>query len=255
MKTNRMLLALAFGALLPVYGAASSMPDTGSRDAQLQAQAQQKLEHAKLGKEVILKVDNSAATLSGTVDSVAAKERATKEVLKVPGIVTVINDLQIASATGGDDKLLARIRHEILMYPYYSIFDYIEASSEGGKIKLTGDVVWPWQKTDVGRIVAGITGVKEVENNIEVLPLSPFDNEVRNRIAWAIYRDPILSRYGIQALPPIHVIVKNGNVKLLGYVHDDVEKSAAFRDARFAATFFDLDNQLVVETAQAKAKP
>ncbi len=254
MKTNRMLLALAFGMLLPVYGAASS-PDTGSRDAQLQAQAQQKLEHAKLGKDVVLKVDNSAATLSGTVDSVAAKERATKEVMKVHGIVTVVNDLQIANADGGDNKLLERIRHQILIYPYYTIFDYVEAASNGGMVKLTGDVVWPWQKSDIGGIVAGITGVKQVENDIEVLPLSPMDNELRERIALAIYRDPILSRYGIQALPPIHVIVNNGNVKLLGYVHDDVEKSAAFRDARFAATFFDLDNQLVVETAQAKAKP
>ncbi len=254
MKTKRVVLALAFCGLFPALGSAWVPPDTVSRDAQLQAQAQEKLSHAKVGDKVDLKVENSAATLSGTVDSVAAKERATKEIMKVPGIVTVVNNLQVANAPGGDDKLAERIAHEIRMYPYYTIFNNIEASCDGGRVKLTGQVVQPFEKTDVGRIVAAIPGVKEVENNLEILPLSPFDNELRLRIASAIYRDPILSKYGIQALPPIHIIVKNGNVTLVGYVHDDVEKSAAFRDARFAATYFDLNNQLVVETALAKAK-
>ncbi len=254
MKTRRVVLALAFSTLFVAWGSALASPDAASRDARLQTQAQQKLAHAKIGNNVELKVEDGAATLSGTVNSVAVKERASKEVLKVPGIVTVVNNLQVSEPAGGDDKILARVRHEILMYPYYSIFDYIQASSDGGKVKLTGDVVWPWQKSDVGRIVAAISGVKELANDIEVLPLSPFDNELRWRIANAIYRDPILNRYAIQALPPIHIIVKNGNVTLMGYVNDDVEKSAAFRDARFAATYFDLNNQLVVETAQARPK-
>jgi len=253
MKSKRAVLALAFCALFPAWGSASAMPDTGSHDAQLQTQAQQKIAHAKVGDKIDLKVANAAVTLSGTVDSVAAKERATKEVMKVPGIVTVINNLQVADAAGGDDKLLGKVVHEIRLYPYYSIFDNIEASSDGGRLKLTGQVVQPWQKSDIGRIVASIPGVKQVENNLEVLPLSPFDSELRWRIASSIYRDPVLSRYSIQALPPIHIIVKNGNVTLVGNVHDQVEKSAAYRAARFAATYFDLNNQLAVETAQAKA--
>ncbi len=252
MKANRTVLAFAFCALFPVWSSAAP-PDTASRDSQLLTQAQQKLAHAKVGDKVELKVDNSAATLSGTVDSIAAKERASKEVLKVPGIVTVINNLQVAETAGGDDKLLGRVAHEIRLYPYYSIFDNVEASSDGGRVKITGQVVQPWQKNDIGRIVAAVPGVKQVENDLEVLPFSPFDDQLRLRIASSIYRDPVLSRYSIQALPPIHIIVKNGNVTLVGYVHDDVEKSAAFRDARFAATYFNLDNQLVVETAQAKA--
>jgi hyperosmotically inducible protein len=98
-----------------------------------------------------------------------------------------------------------------------------------------------------------VQGVKEVENNLEVLPLSPFDSAVRRQIAMAIYGNPIFSRYAIQALPPIHIVVKNGNVTLVGYVHDEVEKAMAYSAARFAATYFDLKNQLIVETAQAKA--
>jgi hypothetical protein len=87
MKTNRRVLALAFSLLFPVWGGASSPPDTGSRDGQLLAQGQEKLAHAKVGDKVDLKVENAAATLSGTVDSIAVKERASKEILKVPGIV------------------------------------------------------------------------------------------------------------------------------------------------------------------------
>ncbi len=254
MKTNRAVLTLAFCALFPLWGIASTLPDTQSRDAQVLTQAQQKLAHAKIGDKVALKVEDGTATLSGTVDSVAAKDKASKEIMKVPGITSVINNLQIAAAEGGDDKLLGRVVHEIRMYPYYTVFSNIEASADGGRVKLSGQVVQPWEKSDIGRIIAAIPGVKEVENDLEVLPLSPYDDQLRWRIASAIYRDPLLLKYSNMALPPIHIVVKNGNVTLVGYVHDQVEKAAAFRDARFAATYFDLTNQLVVETAEAKAK-
>jgi hyperosmotically inducible protein len=255
MKMKRTLFTLSLGLALQGWGVASALADTGSRDAQLQALAQEKLAHAKLADKVDLRVENSAATLTGTVDSIGTKERVTREISKVPGLVTVINNLQVADAAGGDDKLGGRIVHEIRLYPYYTIFDNIEASVDNGRVKLMGQVLQPWRKTDIERIVAVIPGVKEVQNDLEVLPLSPFDNELRWRIARAIYRDPMLLRYAIQALPPIHIIVKNGNVTLIGYVHSDVEKATAFRAARFAATYFDLNNQLVVETAQAQKTP
>lgn len=255
MRTNRAFLTLALSILIQGWGIPYALADTGSRDAQLLALGQEKLAHAKVGEKVELRVANAAATLSGTVDSVALKERASREIMKVPGIVTVVNNLQVAAAAGGDDKLLGRIAHEIRLYSYYTIFDNIEASSDGGKVQLKGQVLEPWRKTDIGRIVAQTPGVNEVENDLEVLPLSPFDSELRRRIAGAIYRDPILFRYAIQALPPIHIIVKNGNVTLVGYVHDEVEKATASRAARFAATYFDLNNQLQVETALAKTNP
>lgn len=255
MSNNRALLTLALGVVLAGLGAADASADTGLRDAQLRALAQEKLAHARLADKVGLQVENSAATLSGTVDSIGQKERASREIAKVPGIVSVINNLKVSDAAGGDDKLSGRIVHEIRMYPYYTIFDNIEVAVDGGRARLTGEVLQPWRKSDVQNMVAMIPGVKEVDNQIEVLPLSPFDNELRWRIARAIYGDPVLSRYGIQALPPIHIIVKNGNVTLTGYVNSEVEKQLAFRAARFAATYFDLNNQLVVETAQAKKTP
>jgi hyperosmotically inducible protein len=241
--------------LVQGWSTAYTLADTESRDAQLRALAQEKLTHAKLVGKVDLKVENAAATLSGTVDSIGLKERASREISKVPGIFTVINNLQVSDSVGGDDTLLGRIVHEIRLYPYYTIFDNIEVSADRGQVKITGQVLQPWRRTEIERIVAMVQGVKEIENNLEVLPLSPFDSTLRHRIAMAIYGNPLFSRYAIQALPPIHIIVKNGNVTLVGYVHDQVEKAVAFSAARFAATYFDLNNRLVVETAQAKTTP
>jgi hyperosmotically inducible protein len=252
MKTKKLLLSIGLILLVQAWGILCASADTGSRDARLLAIGQEKLSHVRVGDKVDLKVENAAATLSGEVASIGLKERATREISKVPGIVSVINNLQVADAAGGDDKLLNRVGHEIRLDPWYTIFDNIEASAEGGTVRLTGQVTEPWRKTDIGRIVAAVPGVKGLENDLEVLPLSPFDNQLRSRIAAAIYRDPLLNRYANQALPPIHIIVKNGNVTLTGVVHDPVEKAAAFRAARFAATYLDLNNQLVVETAQAK---
>lgn len=255
MKTKHLILTTALSVMAQAWGTANALADTGSRDAQLRALAQEKLGHAKLVDKVDLKVDNAAATLSGTVDSIGLKERASREISKVPGIHSVTNNLQVADSVGGDDKLLRRIVHEIRLYPYYTIFDNIEASADGGRVMITGQVLQPWRKTDIERIVSMVQGVKEIENDLEVLPLSPFDSALRQRIARAIYGNPMFSRYAIQALPPIHIIVKNGNVTLVGYVLNEVEKATAYRAARFAATYFGLNNQLVVETAQAKAKP
>jgi len=253
MKVKQAVLYLASGVLILVSADLCAWADTGPHDAQLQVLGQAKLARAKVGDKVDLKVENAAATLSGSVPSIGLKERAGREVSKVQGIVTVTNNLQVADVGGGDDKLLDQIARSIRLYPFYTIFDNIEVSSHGAQVKLSGQVVQPWHKEDIGRIVALVPGVKEVENNIEVLPLSPFDNQIRWRIAMAIYRNPLLSSYAIRADPPIHIIVKNGNVTLTGIVHNPVDKAIAEREARFAATYFDLTNQLKVETAMAKA--
>ena len=254
MKTKQILLTTVLSLMVQAWCTSSALADTGTQDAQLRARAEEKLTHAKLADMVDVKVDNAAATLSGTVDSLGLKERAEQEISKVPGLHSVVNNLLVADSAGGDDKLLGRIAHEIRLYPYYTIFDNIEASAEEGRVKITGQVLEPWRKTDIERIVSMVQGVKEIDNELEVLPLSPFDSALRQRIAMAIYGNPMFSRYANQALPPIHIIVKNGNVTQVGFVHDEVEKAMAFRAARFAATYFDLNNQLVVETAQARAK-
>jgi len=117
MKTKQLLLTAALGLLAQAWGAGYASADTGTNDAQLRLKAQEKLAHAKLADKVDLKVEDAAATLSGTVDSIWQKERASREIAKVPGILTVANELKVADPIGGDDKLLGRIVHEIRLYP------------------------------------------------------------------------------------------------------------------------------------------
>jgi len=238
-----------------IFGALSVWADAGRNDAQLRAIGQDKLFHAKLADKVTLNVEDGAATLEGSVDSVWQKERAAKEVSKVDGITRVTNNLTVSAAKGGDDEILDQASREIRKYPYYTIFDNVELSAENGRLVLSGQVTQPWRKDEIGRIVARVSGVTEVENDIEVLPLSAYDDQIRYRVARAIYGEPILSRYMIQANPPIHIVVKNGNVTLVGVVNNEADKVLAGNAAQFAATFFKFDNQLRVETAMAKSKP
>ena len=126
-----------------------------------------------------------------------------------------------------DEALANRVRHEILMYPYYGIFDDVSYRVSNGAVELTGAVTEPWKKDALGRSVQKIPGVTSVTNELEVLPLSPMDNKLRWQIARAIYRDPSLSRYAIQAIPPIHIIVDNGHVTLEGVVNNELERQVA----------------------------
>ncbi len=135
-------------------------------------------------------------------------------------------------------QLERQVIHEIRMYPNYSIFDNIKVRVENGNVALIGQVSQPYKKSDLQRIAANIPGVGSVTNDLEVLPLSPFDNRLRIQVARALYRDPVLSRYSMQAVPPIHIIVDNGHVTLEGVVDTDMEKNVAGIRASGAGTSF-----------------
>jgi hyperosmotically inducible protein len=122
----------------------------------------------------------------------------------------------------GDD--LAR---QVNTYPRFTIFDHVSARVEQGVVTLTGKVTMPYKKQDIGRRVAGIDGVREVQNNIGVLPVSNYDDQLRQRIARAIYGHPTFWRYAAMAHPPIHIIVEGGRVTLTGVVNNDLERVLA----------------------------
>jgi len=221
-----------------------------SKDAELQTKGNEKLLAEKLG--IDLRVEGGTARLEGVVESIAQKQKVERVISKIDGITRVTNNLRIV-ADPDESRLLREAARKIRMYSYYSIFDNVEMEAHNGRLRLKGEVTQPWRKSDIGRLVAEVPGVQAIENDLEVLPLSPMDDQIRLRVARAIYGDPVLSRYGIQANPPIHVVVKNGNVTLTGVVHTSLEKAVAERAARFAATYFGLDNKLVVETERARA--
>jgi hyperosmotically inducible protein len=140
-----------------------------------------------------------------------------------------------------------KVRHELVMLPYYSVFDNLEYKVEGNAVTLSGQVVWPALKSDAYQAVKRIEGVETVTNNIEVLPLSGFDNQIRRAEARAIYRDPVLSRYAWGPVPPIHIIVDNGHVTLEGVVSNQTDKNIAGLRANGVFGVFSVDNRLRVE--------
>jgi hyperosmotically inducible protein len=157
------------------------------------------------------------------------------------------------AAPGSDEALAKQVRHELVMYPHYTIFDDVSYRVDHGTVELTGAVNQPYKKSDIEKIVAHVPGVASVNNRLEVLPLSSFDDRLRLQVARAIYSDPVLSRYGMQVVPPIHIIVDNGHVTLTGVVNNNMEKQVAgTRAATVGLSFGPMVNNLRVDTPSAK---
>jgi hyperosmotically inducible periplasmic protein len=145
------------------------------------------------------------------------------------------------------DRLVRQIRHELVMLPFYSVFDWMTYSVDGYNVKLMGQVTRPTLKSDAGNIIKQLEGVERVDNEIEVLPLSPQDDRIRLAVFRSIYSFPALNRYALQAVPPIHIIVKNGNVTLKGVVATNAEKNIANIRANTVSGVFSVTNDLMAE--------
>lgn len=148
------------------------------------------------------------------------------------------------SATARLERL---VRHELVMLPYYSVFDSLAFKVEGSQVELLGQVNRPTLKTDAERVVKAIEGVEGVKNSIEVLPVSSHDDGIRFAVYRAIYGHTALQRYGIQAVPPIHIIVRNGRVHLEGVVANDADKNIAGIQANSVSGVFSVTNNLRTE--------
>jgi hyperosmotically inducible protein len=156
-----------------------------------------------------------------------------------------------APPLAGDAAIAQKVAHEVRMYPYYSIWDDVNFRVADGAVYLLGEVTRPNKKSDLGHIVARIPGVTTVDNELKVAPLSPFDDQIRLQVARAIFRDPTLSKYGTQPLPPIHIIVDQGHVTLEGVVRTPMEKQIAGIRANTGLSFGMPTNNLRVEQPNA----
>ena len=144
------------------------------------------------------------------------------------------------------NRLEREVRHELVMLPYYGVFDNLAYKVDGHKVTLMGQVSRPTLKSDAERAVKSIEGVESVDNQIEVLPVSPMDDQIRRAVFRAIYSEPALSRYALSAVPSIHIIVKNGNVTLEGVADNDTDKNLAGLRANGVPNVFSVKNNLVV---------
>ncbi len=145
-------------------------------------------------------------------------------------------------------RVESEVQHELLMLPYYTVFDFLAFRVEpGGTVRLLGQVVRPTLKSDAERRLKGIPGIEQVINDIEVLPTSPADDRIRLAVARNIYRTETLERYGFQSQPSIHIVVKNGRVTLEGVVDNESDKTVAGLKAREIGGVFEVKNNLTAE--------
>jgi len=146
------------------------------------------------------------------------------------------------------DRLVREVRHELVMLPYYGVFDDLSYRVDGGTVTLFGAVTRPTLKSDAENVVKRLEGVERVVNNITVLPLSSTDDQIRLATYRAVYGFPSLNRYSLNAVPPIHIIVNNGKVTLTGVVANEADKNAAGIQANGVPGVFSVTNDLRIES-------
>jgi hyperosmotically inducible periplasmic protein len=146
--------------------------------------------------------------------------------------------------------LSKEVRHELVTLPYYGVFDNLSYRVDGSKVTLFGQVRDPVLKDQAGKAVKSIEGVSAVDNQIEVLPVSSMDDGTRMAVYRAIYSKPTLQRYQLGAVPPIHIIVKNGNVTLEGVVANEMDKNVAGIAANGVSGVFKVTNNLRTDSGK-----
>ena len=162
----------------------------------------------------------------------------------VPALLTAANGAQPAK------PLAEQVRRELITLPFLSIFDSLRYEVKGDQVILSGETIRPVMKSQAENVVKQLPGVATVVNNIEVLPLSPYDDRVRIAVARAVYGFPALQRYSLGALPSIHIVVKNGSVTLKGVVATEMDRTLAFLRANGVPGTFQVNNELTVAGRQ-----
>jgi hyperosmotically inducible protein len=162
--------------------------------------------------------------------------------------VSTLGIAQDRDQTSGrsQERVTREVRHELLMLPYFGVFDNIAFKVEGSTVTLLGQVVRPSLKSDAENSVKHIEGVEKVVNQIEVLPTSPMDDRLRMELYRAIYGYPALEKYALGVQKPIRIIVRNGHVVLEGVVDNDGDKNFAGLRANGVPGIFSMDNNLQV---------
>jgi hyperosmotically inducible protein len=172
--------------------------------------------------------------------------------IPMPAVGVLLALLMGPAATANEQASMSplerSVRHELVMLPFYSVFDHLTFKVTGSTVTLMGSVSRPSLKKDAENVVARLEQVEKVENKIEVLPTSPADDDIRAVTFRAIYSHTALQRYRMSAVPSIHIIVKNGDVTLEGVVANESDKNIAGIQANTVPNVFSVTNNLRVES-------
>jgi osmotically-inducible protein OsmY len=225
--------------LVAVVGATAAAP----ADSQIKADVQRQLAKVDASaSRLTVDVRDGVVTLSGGVATLWVKQEAIKRVLKVDGVHSLMADLTIATAEN-DATLLREIAEAIRHYDLYTVYDNIEGRLRSGTVRLVGAVTDPKKSSDILERVAKVRGVQAIDNGIVVLPASQNDDRLRVTIATAIYRDEAFQNYSMVD-PPVHVIVNNGHVTLVGFVRSRIELLKAESIARGMSGVLAVENKV-----------
>ncbi len=245
MKKQVFAMTLALLVLLSM----TAMAATGRYDQQIQQAVSQKIHDAKQLQSVNSSVEDGIVTLTGTVNLYQDKLDAAKKIKKLANVTGVRNDIAVAGETVPDgqlqQKLAKKLAYDRVGY-YDNAFNYIALTVKDGVVTLSGDTLWDVPKDSALAIVARMPGVKDVVNEVTVLPVSIFDDSIRLRTARAIYRDSVLGRYASDPVDPIRIVVDNGHVTLYGTVQSAMDKNIAGIRANSVPGAFSVENKLVV---------
>ena len=165
----------------------------------------------------------------------------------IPSAILLATMAMSQTPAVSEERIVKQTRHEILTLPFFDVFDNIEFRVDGSKVTLMGQVTRPILKSSAEAVVKGIEGVESVNNQIEVLPLSPNDDRLRLAAYRAIYGFNALRRYALPVIKPIRIIVKNGNLTLEGIVDSDTDKNLVYIRANGVRGVFSVTNNLRVE--------
>jgi osmotically-inducible protein OsmY len=251
MNIKNSVTTLALGAMLALAPAVASA--TTAYDGSIQSSVVRQLQKSSDFKSVQSSVEDGIVTLSGTVDTYKQKADAEKKARKADHVSGVRNLVQVTTTVPDAelrDKLAKKLAYDRVGYG--NLWNLLTVDVNNGVVTVGGDVRTYTDRDSALAEVKNTKGVKDVVDRIKVSNASIYDDELRLRLARAIYRDPVLSRYAMDPQAPIRIVVNNGHVGLYGTVANKMDKQIAGMRANQVFGAFSVENHLVAENEIAK---
>ena len=237
------LLTMSAWAQTPAVG-------SGRYDQQIQQEVVKVLNSKDKWKGITASVEDGIVTLQGSTKVLIDKLDAQKKISKLDHVQGVRNQVEVATTVPDEQlqkELADKLRYDRVGYG--NAFNNLALNIQNGVVTVSGDVR-DYPARDSAIAIAETTpGVKEVIDGINVLPLSPMDDDIRLRVARAIYGHPTLSKYAMDPQKPIRIVVENGHVTLYGVVDSPMDKQIAEMQAKSVPNVFSVDNKLMVASS------
>jgi osmotically-inducible protein OsmY len=220
------IISMMLVAIVPVTAMAQSDKKT---DQAIQTLLEKRLDEHGLMKnnDVTVTVKDGTIILSGTVATIADKMKVEKDAKKVGENYTIEDNLTLKTQNMTDQQLLDKVVEKVKRNVFYSIFDWVTIGVTNGVVTLNGWVYEPWHRSLFEHQVEKVVGVTKINNEIKILPVNLFDDQIRHRAAKLIYDNSDFEPYALVMNPPIHIIVNDGKVTLEGYVTSQYQRNMA----------------------------